>query len=99
MTNFQSTRTAAHYRIRLKERLDENWSIWFEGMTISSEREGTIMSGRISDQAALHGLLIQIRDLNLSLISVERLEPDPYRDDFESIMEGSRHHLRKDQGE
>ena len=44
-------------------------------MAISSEGGGTVLTGRVADQAALHGLLIRIRDLNLNLLSVERMEP------------------------
>ena len=66
--------TPALYRIRLKECLDHTWSDWFEEMAVSSEGGKTILTGRVADQAALHGLLILIRDLNLTLLSVERLQ-------------------------
>jgi len=49
---------------------------WFEEMAISSKGTETILEGQIVDQAALHGLLIRIRDLNLTLLSVERLVTD-----------------------
>lgn len=64
------------YRIKLKGHLDPNWSEWFEQMVISIEGGETIMTGSVADQAALHGLLIRIRDLNLTLLSVERIGPD-----------------------
>ena len=63
------------YRIKLKGHLDHNWSNWFEPMAITTEGSETILSGPVADQAALHGLLIRIRDLNLTLVSVERIEP------------------------
>lgn len=63
------------YRIKLKGRLDRKWSDWFEQMEISTEGGQTILTGPVADQAALHGLLIRIRDLNLTLLSVERIEP------------------------
>ena len=44
-------------------------------MVISTEGDTTVLTGPVADQAALHGLLIRIRDLNLTLLSVERLEP------------------------
>ena len=66
----------AYYRIRLKERLDQNWSHWFEEMTVTSSRGETILTGPVADQAALYGLLIRMRDLNLTLLSLERLYPD-----------------------
>ena len=37
----------------------------------------TMLSGMVTDQAALHGLLIKVRDLNLTLVSVRRIEPVP----------------------
>jgi len=64
-----------NYRIKLKGCLDPKWSDWFEQMAISTEGGNTILTGPVADQAALHGLLIRIRDLNLTLLSVERIEP------------------------
>ena len=68
--------TPARYRIRLKGQLDHKWSDWFENMEISTEGEETVLSGQVTDQAALHGLFIRIRDLNLTLLSVEQIETD-----------------------
>jgi hypothetical protein len=60
------------YKIRLKERLEGKWSEWLEGMTISYEGDGkSVLTGSIKDQPALHGLLIKIRDLGLTLITIE----------------------------
>ena len=47
---------------------------WFEGMEISYEGTNTMLSGNIKDEAHLHGILNQIRDLNLKLISVNSVE-------------------------
>ena len=69
--------TPAQYRIKLQECLDERWSDGFEEMAVSFEDGGTILTGRVADQAALHGVLIRIRDLNLNLLSVERMQPVP----------------------
>mgnify|MGYP006953450479 FL=1 len=66
---------ATNYRIKLNGRLDRKWSDWFDQMEISTEGDQTILTGPVADQAALHGLLIRIRDLNLTLLSVERLKP------------------------
>ena len=76
MTNPHKLNTQAQYRIKLKERLDVKWSNWFEGMVVYSENGEAILTGQVADQAALHGLLNRIRDLNLNLLSVERIEPD-----------------------
>ena len=75
MTNPHKYHGLRDYRIKLKGCLDHEWSDWFEQMTISTEGNQTILTGPVADQAALHGLLIRIRDLNLTLLSVERLEP------------------------
>ena len=77
MTNPHKYHSATNYRIKLKGRLDPKWSDWFEQMEISTEGGETILSGPVADQAALHGLLIRIRDLNLKLLAVERIEPSP----------------------
>jgi hypothetical protein len=65
------------YRIRVKGHLPPKWSEWFDDMTITLEPDGdTILAGPVVDQPALHGLLIKVRDLGLTLISVERVEDD-----------------------
>jgi hypothetical protein len=54
--------------------LDTKWKDWFEGMEISHEATNTILSGNIKDETHLHGVLNQIRNLNLKLISVNPAE-------------------------
>lgn len=76
MRNPHKVHAPLQYRIKLKGHIDKKWSDWFEQMAISTEGNETILTGPVADQAALHGVLIRIRDLNLSLLSVERLEPD-----------------------
>ncbi len=58
------------FSITIKGQLDKQWTGWFENMEISYDGEHTILTGQVIDQAALHGILNQIRDLNLKLISV-----------------------------
>ncbi|NJC98869.1 MAG: hypothetical protein FIB03_21475 [Anaerolineae bacterium] len=62
------------YEICVEGHLSENWSDWFDELTIHNEPGGeTIISGSFLDQAALFGTLIKIHSLNLTLISVNRL--------------------------
>jgi hypothetical protein len=61
------------YKIIVEGHLDLRWSELLEGMTITSLENGdTLISGLVIDEAALHGLLNRIRDMNLELVSVER---------------------------
>lgn len=65
------------YKIRVKGHLDRRWSDWFDGLEIINLQNGeTILSGDIVDQAALHGVLAKVRDLNLPLISVTSVSSD-----------------------
>lgn len=62
------------YEIRVEGLLSDQWSAWFNGMTIENEPNGeTRMTGLLSDQAALYGTLTKIHNLNLILVSVVRL--------------------------
>jgi hypothetical protein len=63
------------YQIRVGGVLDDRWSDWFDGFSLDkSSINETVLTGCVSDQAALHGLLSKIRDIGLPLISVERIE-------------------------
>ncbi len=65
-----------YYEIKIKGHLDPHWSDWFMGLTLTGlEGDETLLSGSLPDQGALHGLLERIRDLNLTLISVNRCSP------------------------
>jgi hypothetical protein len=67
----------AVYEIRVKGHLDGRWSEWFDGLTIANVGDGdALLWGEIVDQAALHGVLAKVRDLNLPLISVTGVDPD-----------------------
>ena len=60
-----------YYEIKIKGHLDQRWSDWFAGLNLTYlEGDTTLLSGPLPDQAALHGLLERVRDLNLTLISV-----------------------------
>ncbi len=65
----------ATYQIKVPGHLDESWSGWAGGMTITAESEGdglpvTTLTGTVADQAALQSLLRRLYSLGLPLISV-----------------------------
>jgi hypothetical protein len=64
------------YEIRLHGRLDPRWSARFDGMTLTTGDGFTLLAGRVVDQAALHGLLHQLRDIGLPLVSVIQVRLD-----------------------
>jgi hypothetical protein len=70
----QRTKNAPElYEIRVIGHLSANWAMRFEGLSMRREPEGeTVLSGKL-DQAALHGVLMRIRDLGLKLISVNHI--------------------------
>jgi hypothetical protein len=62
------------YEIRVEGHLADHWSDWFEGLVICLGGEDqTTLTGSLSDQAALYGVLNKIHNMNLTLISVIRL--------------------------
>ncbi len=61
-------------KIKIQGHLDKKWNNSFEGMEICYEGDNSIITGNIKDEAHLHGVLNQIRDLNLKLISVNSME-------------------------
>jgi hypothetical protein len=64
-------------QIRVKGRVDQRWSEWFDGLTLTLTEQGeTVLSGTILDQAALYGLLARLRDLGLPLMSVTCVAQD-----------------------
>ena len=68
--------TQEQYYIRVKGHLGPQWNDWFDGLTITNVENGeAILSGTIVDQAALHGVLMKVRDLALPLIAVYRVGP------------------------
>lgn len=68
---------SGRYDIRIEGHLDSRWATWFDGLSVINESgDTTVISGPVIDQAALHGLLQKLRDLDLPLISVTRVEPN-----------------------
>lgn len=68
-----------NYQIKVQGQLDESWSDWLEGMTVTVECQNddppiTLLSGTLADQSALLGVLLRLHDLNLTVISVSAIE-------------------------
>ncbi len=73
MANGREFGRRIRYEIRVKGNLDPEWSAWFDGLTITpQDGDETTLAGQVADQPALHGLLAKIRDLGLTLVSVNR---------------------------
>jgi hypothetical protein len=74
-------RGGARFRIRVQSELDPGWSGWLDGMRITADtcegRAVTVLEGVLPDQPALRGILSRLWDLNLVVLSVERLTGDP----------------------
>jgi len=75
MAEEQNKPAHVKYEIKLKGHLDTKWSEWLYDMAITHENDGTTtLYGPLPDQAALHNILLKIRDLNLTLINVHKME-------------------------
>jgi hypothetical protein len=65
------------YLIRVKGHLGQQWNDWFDGFTITNVDHGeALLCGIDVDQAALHGVLVKVRDLGLPLLGVSRVVAD-----------------------
>ena len=70
--------TTQHYEIRVRGHLGSRWATWFDGLELSHEDDGTtVISGPVTDQAALHGLIQKLRDVGLPLISLVPVPTHP----------------------
>jgi hypothetical protein len=65
------------YEIRVQGHLGPRWAAWFDGLSLTTEDDGsTVIRGRVVDQAALHGLLQKLRDLGVPLLSLAQVPPE-----------------------
>lgn len=74
----RSPRRQGHscYQLRVDGHLDDHWSDWFGDLTLTHKSDGTTsLSGLVADQAELHGLLMKVRDLGVTLVSVAVIDP------------------------
>jgi len=64
-----------HIEVRVKGQIDERWSDWLDGLTITHTEEGdTLLTGSVLDQSALYGLIAKLRDLGLPLLAMNSIE-------------------------
>jgi hypothetical protein len=73
--------TGAEYEIKVEGELDESWEAWFSSMIVALEKSTdcpttTTLTGALADQAALRGMLCRIWDLNLTIVSVRRIDEE-----------------------
>ncbi len=78
MSRSPTPRGPVGYIVRIAGHLDAHWSVWFSDFTLTRETDGTTtLRGVVADQAELHGMLVKVRDLGVTLLSVEITEaPD-----------------------
>jgi hypothetical protein len=78
MSNNQNEE-AIIYQIRIEGQLGQQWTDWFDGLSITPGEDGTtLLTGPVADQSALHGLIKKVRDLGMSLVSVNRMKTDGF---------------------
>ena len=83
------------YQIRIKGHLGVQWTDWFGSLSITLEDNGdTLLTGPVVDQAALHGLLKKVRDLGISLVSINRVKSGEV--DASDVNEVHQYHLKKE---
>ena len=87
--------TGTPYEIKVQGHLEEHWSDWLGGLEITQDGHGnSLLTGVVPDQAALHGILLQIRDLGLTLVSV--VSKDVYGEPIEDDGEKSKRSIEVD---
>ena len=73
--------TGQIYQIRVEEKLNTHWKDWFEVLAVELEDDcHTVITCQVVDQAGLHGIIKKVRDLGLTLVSVNRVVPDQIED-------------------
>jgi hypothetical protein len=65
---------SALYQVRLQGHLNPRWAARLQQLAFELNDDGTTtLTGPLVDQAALHGLLAQLRDLGIPILSIQRL--------------------------
>lgn len=77
MSHYDRKKTGYSYEIRVRDHLETHWSVYFDGWSIKNLEDGEVLLCNTGvDQAALHGVLNKIRDLNLTLLSIKTIEDE-----------------------
>ena len=75
MKSFLKSPGSGLYQIRVRGILDQRWVGWFDDFALTwVDQNETILTGKVKDQAALHGILGRIRDLGLDLLLVKKVD-------------------------
>ena len=74
MSGFSITAMTGKTEIKIKERLDNNWQEYFGSMGVEFDGNMTTITIHLKDESHMHGILSLIRDLNLQLISINKLK-------------------------
>jgi hypothetical protein len=84
--NMHAKTTPCIYHIVVEGDLSPDWSSWLNGLSVTtrsfSSRKGegelgtpcTLLAGPVRDQAALRSILTRIWNMNLTVVSVNRVE-------------------------
>lgn len=76
MVNNDEIMQTMRYKIILRGFLDQKFSDWLEGFSITYGENVTVLTGAVMDQSGFFGLLSKLRDLNLSIVSIEQIETE-----------------------
>lgn len=85
MTNQRVYESPSFYQIKVKGSLDESWSDWINGFTVTQRDGQSLLAGQVIDQAALLGILAKINGLGLVILSVEITDQDVLTDQKRSL--------------
>jgi hypothetical protein len=84
---------AQRYEIHVKGHLGSRWATRFDGMNLTAQHDGTtVIRGPLVDQAALHGLLQTLRDLGITLLSLNSMPADGAVDQPDNSHSETHHH-------
>lgn len=76
MDSLEQSGNSIRYQIHICGKLDQKWSEWFAGFSITYTNGDTVLEGAVADQSALYGILGKIHDLGLTLIRVEQISKE-----------------------